>query len=308
MIKTRLASHHYFSNKQINAISELTGGLNNEVYKVELADCAVVVRLKNSDPEQQTELAVQQVVANMHHAPRVLYHQSGDPLSVFEFIDGTHQPGSDWSPAQLSRFAGQLAAIHQLPTNFTPQLSTTNLLQQINIYQQQLKLNSTEQPLVQAAIARLSDLDHYPPTLGLCHQDLLPQNIICSDNKRWIIDWEFAEQGDVYFDLAGFIIEHQLTTKQSHDFVSTYFSQQNSSLSNILDKTKTKTLYKTSSEAKLTLMKIAYNLICWLWHKVEVAGIAITNETLQQIHQQRQDVYWRGLSAASAVKVPGISM
>ena len=41
----------------------------------------------------------------------------------------------------------------------------------------------------------------YTPTL--CHNDLLPANILDDGDRIWIVDWEYAGMGNPLFDLAG---------------------------------------------------------------------------------------------------------
>jgi thiamine kinase-like enzyme len=37
----------------------------------------------------------------------------------------------------------------------------------------------------------------------LCHNDLLPANILDDGNELWLVDWEYAGIGNPLFDLAG---------------------------------------------------------------------------------------------------------
>ena len=38
---------------------------------------------------------------------------------------------------------------------------------------------------------------------GMCHNDLLPANILDDGERIWIVDWEYAGMGNPLFDLAG---------------------------------------------------------------------------------------------------------
>ena len=42
-----------------------------------------------------------------------------------------------------------------------------------------------------------------PYTPALCHNDLLPANILDDNERIWIVDWEYAGMGNPLFDLAG---------------------------------------------------------------------------------------------------------
>ena len=45
----------------------------------------------------------------------------------------------------------------------------------------------------------------------LCHHDWFWENLLFDGSRLWLVDWEYADWDDPYFDLAGFCIEHGLT-------------------------------------------------------------------------------------------------
>jgi thiamine kinase len=258
----KLKQHRWFNDKTIEAITALPAGFNHQVYRVELMDNIVIVRLPlntntSSDPE---ELKVQAAIATLGLAPRVLLASAG--IHVIEYIDGTHIPANHWADESLAHFAHQLASIHQqTKIALGLKLPELQLQQQIEGYQQQLHLTADEQLLANEAMAALNRLAELPATLGLCHCDLNPDNIICrattcpAEKEQCIIDWEFAAYGDVFFDLAGLMVDHQLNEQQEKLFVSAYLAQQDFALT------------ESQVSEKLTLMKMVYRVICRLWYK-----------------------------------------
>ena len=273
-----IKAHPWFRHQSIVAITPLVGGLNNTVYKVTLSNDMVVVHLSQSQSQSQSQnqpapLALQATVAALGYAPQVLSANPAESLSITEYIDGAHRPARYWSADQLQRFTEQLARIHQLQPPLP--MPVMQLNQQIDDYQQQLTLPPDEQILVDTAIARLSTLAELPDTLGICHHDLLPGNIICTKDTHYIIDWEFAAIGDVFFDLAGFMIEHQLEPIVTSTFLSAYCQQRGFTFSDEI------------SQLKIELMKIAYLLVCWLWHKVKSQAILLAQiEKIKEIEKE----------------------
>lgn len=45
----------------------------------------------------------------------------------------------------------------------------------------------------------------------LCHNDLVPGNLLLGTDRDWLIDYEYAATGDPRFDLASFLSENQVT-------------------------------------------------------------------------------------------------
>jgi thiamine kinase-like enzyme len=49
-----------------------------------------------------------------------------------------------------------------------------------------------------------------PMTARPCHNDLLNANFLLDDDL-YVLDWEYAGMGDIFFDLANFSDHHKLT-------------------------------------------------------------------------------------------------
>ena len=56
-----------------------------------------------------------------------------------------------------------------------------------------------------------------------CHNDLLNANFILDDGRLWIVDWEYAGMGDVFFDLANFSVNHELGHDEDDELLRCYF-------------------------------------------------------------------------------------
>lgn len=54
------------------------------------------------------------------------------------------------------------------------------------------------------------------------HGDLVPQNILVSDENITLIDWEYAGLNDPCWDLASFILECELSLELENEFLLAY--------------------------------------------------------------------------------------
>jgi len=61
----------------------------------------------------------------------------------------------------------------------------------------------------------------YVPTL--CHNDWVSGNIGFTDQRDYLIDYEYAGDNDPYFDVMSFITENKLTEDERKEFLDTYF-------------------------------------------------------------------------------------
>ncbi len=252
-IMKAIVNHPFFSETIINSVKLLNRGLNHSVYQVTTAKGVFIARLHPTRPTNQTEITLQKAIAKLGDTPKILeYNQQ---MAIIEYIDGLHTSAHQWPQSELKQFAQQLAVVHQLkPTEALP---TLDLIQHIIQYRNLLVLNNVDQKCCIDVIKGLQQLSPNHQTLGLCHNDLNPQNIISRGGKQYLVDWEFACIGDVFFDLAGFIVEHHLAGDKAAIFLQAYFSHQK------IDTT------AFEIDEKLKLMKMAYRLICRLWHQIQ---------------------------------------
>jgi thiamine kinase-like enzyme len=63
-----------------------------------------------------------------------------------------------------------------------------------------------------------------PAPLRPCHNDLLNANFLIND-RVYVLDWEYAGMGDVYFDLANFSDHHELSDDQDLWLLECYFGE-----------------------------------------------------------------------------------
>lgn len=262
----RIKQLKIFQTNTIEDYSELSGGRCNQAFRLHTkqhGDLVCVVQKNNANLDAQ--IAIHQQVSELKVCPPLLHSEVIDDqrFSVMKYIKGRHQSAHLWRKEKRQAFAQQLTQVHQLyqqkPNNNWPQL---NLVEHILDYQNQLPAQSRGQfkQSIDYLVPRLSQLEQ--PVLGLCHHDLNPKNLITeSDDSIVILDWEFAAVGDVYFDLACFVVEHLLTTTQTDIWLQDYWQVYNQKNSN--------NPHKFDND-KFNLYKQSYQLVCDLWHQLQL--------------------------------------
>jgi len=64
-----------------------------------------------------------------------------------------------------------------------------------------------------------------PDRLCPCHNDLLPANFIYDSRQVWILDWEYAGVGDLFFDLGNLAANNCLSSAQEQKLLQYYFGK-----------------------------------------------------------------------------------
>ena len=66
-----------------------------------------------------------------------------------------------------------------------------------------------------------------PFTPTLCHNDLLPANILDDGSRLWFVDWEYAGMGNPLFDLANLTANRGLSPALENALIHAYFGYTN---------------------------------------------------------------------------------
>ena len=68
-------------------------------------------------------------------------------------------------------------------------------------------------------------MSRHPLEPVFCHNDLVPENIVCAPERMVLIDWEYSGAGDRFFDLGMAAAYHQLDDKQERELLGAYFGK-----------------------------------------------------------------------------------
>lgn len=236
----------------------LSGGITNLNYRVEVGGEAFVVRIPGQDSQY---LGIDR---RREHACNVAAHEAGvapDVVAFFEdagvlvtrFLRGRGLTMEEMhDPQTLQRVAAALRRYHRgraFPGTFSP-------FQTVREYLATAAPRGAPLPerfdwmLEQAE--RLEAAVGEPSSLQPCHNDLLLANFLDDDGRLWIIDWEYAAMGDVFFDLGNFAVHHQLSDAEESTLLCTYFG-----------------LVTSGAVARLKLMKIISDLREAMWAMVQ---------------------------------------
>jgi thiamine kinase-like enzyme len=200
---------------------------------------------------RQQELRCQHAAAAAGLAPAPLCLNNHQRMLVTEFLPDAVSPDSAYIRQQLGAVAEKVALLHQLPVQ-TAVLDPWLYLQQLKTQLEAQWTHDAEQiwlPLITAA----RDLQYFQADIGLCHMDLHAGNMLLSEQKLWLIDFEYCQRADIVFDLVALIVQFDLSETEQQSLVQSYLSYRGNGCSVQLTE-------------KLSLAKIVYAGFSWLWY------------------------------------------
>jgi thiamine kinase-like enzyme len=74
-------------------------------------------------------------------------------------------------------------------------------------------------------LAKIESAVGVPARVAPCHNDLLAANFLQDENRIWILDWEYAGVGDVFFDLANLAASNGFDDADEQLLLQFYFGE-----------------------------------------------------------------------------------
>jgi thiamine kinase-like enzyme len=209
-------------------IEVLGGGITNHNFKITFDDGAYVLRVSGKDTEllgidRRVEHEASLAAAAVGVGPEVVAFVEPEGYLVTRFLEGTVvEAEAIREPEPLRRVAQSLRAVHggpPIPARFDP-------FRVVEAYAATAAMHGV---IVPAAYERshetaaLVERARGPAPERPCHNDLLTANFIDDGTRIRIVDWEYAGMGDVFFDLANFSVNNELSEDETAALLRAYF-------------------------------------------------------------------------------------
>jgi hypothetical protein len=149
-------------------------------------------------------------------SPKIIY--AANNIQVLEYIDD-----QGFSPAKLTPLASTLRSLHSV---VGPHDIRFDLMAFANEYLPRESINSIDisvRTWHQTLLPVLNEFINDPTPWVFCHNDLVKENCLFDAQKNpVIIDWEYAEQHNPWFDLATIVLHFELSQTQAIVFLESY--------------------------------------------------------------------------------------
>jgi thiamine kinase-like enzyme len=209
----------------------LGGGITNHNFRIDVGGEAFVLRIAGANTEllginRENEYEANLAAGRLGIAPEVFYFIRPEGYLVTRFITGRPiLPDEICQPENICRVMEVVRRIHSMPK--IP--GTFNVFRIIEAYSEiayryQVAFPQNFSWLVERIQTAEKALNFLPLTLRTCHNDLLNANFL-ADAQLYVLDWEYAGMGDIFFDLANFSDHHKLTDEQDRWLLKCYFDE-----------------------------------------------------------------------------------
>ncbi len=187
----------------------LEGGMTNRNYVVRDSGRRYVARVGEDLPhlgiDRRSEAACQAAAHRNGVAPAVIWREDG--VLVSEFVSGAALTADcAREPERLERVAKLIRRLHEGWRSVSGELLFFSPFLTVRTYLENARrLGAAVSPAVECAVDDASELEArlVPYRPALCHNDLLPANVMDDGARLQLVDWEYAGVGHPLFDVAG---------------------------------------------------------------------------------------------------------
>ncbi|WP_245853286.1 choline kinase family protein [Pasteurella oralis] len=212
------------------------GGMTNKNYIVSTQQDSYVVRIPGAmtesliirDNEAVNSIAMSKAGFNVE----TCFFDAKSGIKITQYLSESctldHQNVKTFSNLKL--IAEKLYLLHQSPIKLANRF---NVFEEFDKYINLLKNKdafyqySENMPELLAFFQMIkTDFSYNQSFLAVCHNDLVPENILLKGEQVYFIDWEYSGMNDPMFDLAAFFLEAKLNKAEQDFFLQCYFKKQ----------------------------------------------------------------------------------
>lgn len=212
-------------------VAPLTGGITNQNYRVDVGGESFVLRIGGQGThllgiDRGREHTCTAIAAQLGIGAEVMHFLAAEDVLVTRFIVGNGITAETAAqPETLKRIVDVFKRYHTgpaFPGSFSP-FATVRTYHALAL--EHVVTFPTTLPRVYALMEQIEEaigpLEQPKP----CHNDLLASNFIDDGERVWLLDWEYAGMGDIFFDLGNFAVNQSLSYEQCELLLLYYFGE-----------------------------------------------------------------------------------
>ena len=219
-----------FKDKKIEDIN-LIGGMTNKNYLITIDGKKYVLRNPGAGTKEMinrdNEAKNAQIISDLNLDAELIYLNKETGIKISKYIENAKTLVSETARDNFKQTAEILKKLHNSNIVFN---NIFDSFKEMEKYEKlSVKENGKFYPKyeeVKRKVFKLKDkLESLNINLKACHNDTVPENFIKSNNKIYLIDWEYSGMNDPMWDLGAHSLECNFSEKEEKEFLSFYFPE-----------------------------------------------------------------------------------
>ena len=216
---------------EINKIFPI-GGMTNKNYKVCINDKAYVLRIPGNGTEDM--ISRKEEIRNAVYANKIgvdaelVYFNEETGVKISNFIENaqTLSPEAAKKQHNMKMVCNLLRTLHNSKEKMDNDFNIYEKIEKYeSLYKKAYGLFNEDYYQVKDKVYYLKNIMNELDVLYTpCHNDTIAENFIkSSENKMYLIDWEYAGMNDPMWDIAAHSLENNFTEDEEELFLKIYF-------------------------------------------------------------------------------------
>ena len=208
------------TSKEVRSCEFISQGITNDNY---LINNAYILRIPKEKTESlinyKNEKEIYNLINDLKISEKLLFLDETSGVKLTKFIHNT-RIYKTLDDENLIYVARTLKKLHNSKIEINFGYKMFNRLEEYKKdIPEKYYINKQYEQRVIKEVQKILSKDDFV----LCHNDLVQGNLLFKYNYCYFIDWEMAGLNNPNFDLASFISENNLNTKQEEFFLKKYF-------------------------------------------------------------------------------------
>jgi thiamine kinase-like enzyme len=212
----------------VSNIVTISGGITNRNYKLETQNGAFMLRIAGERTEllgidRANEFSSSQIAHAVGIGTEPIAFLETHAAILSRFIPDALTLEPESATARLERIVPRLRAFHdapEIPTKFSPFETVRNY--HVLALKHGVKFPDDLSSILEQMMRIETALKPHARACP-CHNDLLPANFLDDGSRIWIIDWEYAGNGNPFFDLGNLAVNLELNETACELLLELYF-------------------------------------------------------------------------------------
>lgn len=262
-IKKMLSKILNISENNVCSI-ESVGGMTNKSFKVFMNNEYYIFRIPGNGADKiisRYDEKYNSLIANdLALDTDILYFDEENGVKIAKYINNaeTINPKTAKKKENMIETTNLLRTLHKSNMKFSNEFNVFNKIEE---YEKLLKEsngnNFKDYSIVKQQVLKLKEiLKDLGEESVPCHNDTVPENFVKSDDKLYLVDWEYSGMNDPMWDLAAHCLECDFSNNEEELFLSLYFKQE------------VEPRYKT----KMLIYKICQDFLWSIWTNIKEAN------------------------------------
>jgi thiamine kinase-like enzyme len=209
-------------------VTAISGGITNRNFKLETENGAFMLRVAGERTEllginRAHEFACAQIAFQIGVGAEPIVFLEPHLAILTRFVGAAQTLDAINAQNHLERIVGLLRSYHnapKFPSSFNPFQTVRNYHSLALKYGVKFP---NDLDLIFTQLTRIETALQPHARECPCHNDLLPANLLFNGTSLFIVDWEYAGNGNPFFDLGNLAVNLELNPAQCQHLLELYF-------------------------------------------------------------------------------------